>query len=55
MDGEPLQCGAIENEDTHLKMRIASIFIILVTSSAGALFPVIASRVKSMAVHKSIF
>ncbi|KAG9086167.1 high-affinity Zn(2+) transporter zrt1, partial [Ceratobasidium sp. UAMH 11750] len=55
MDNETLQCGPVENEDTHLKMRIASIFIILVTSSAGALFPVIASRVKSLAVHKGVF
>ncbi|KAG8744627.1 high-affinity Zn(2+) transporter zrt1 [Ceratobasidium sp. 414] len=55
MDDEPLQCGPVLNEETHLKMRIASIFIILVTSSAGALFPVIASRVKSIAVHKSVF
>ncbi|KAG9125305.1 high-affinity Zn(2+) transporter zrt1, partial [Ceratobasidium sp. 392] len=55
MENELLECGSVENEDTHLKMRIAAIFIILVTSSAGALFPVIASRVKFLSVHKSVF
>ncbi|QRV74224.1 ZIP Zinc/iron transport family protein [Ceratobasidium sp. AG-Ba] len=54
-DAETVQCGPVDNEDTHLQMRIASIFIILVTSSSGALFPVIASRVKFLNVHKSVF
>ncbi|KAF8603843.1 ZIP-like iron-zinc transporter [Ceratobasidium sp. AG-I] len=49
------QCGPIANEDTHFGLRVGSIFIILVTSSFGALFPVIASRVKAVSVHKSIF
>lgn len=54
-DAETPQCGPIENEDTHFKLRVASIFIILVTSSSGALFPVIASRMKSLSVHKGVF
>ncbi|KAG8680592.1 high-affinity Zn(2+) transporter zrt1, partial [Ceratobasidium sp. 395] len=55
MENESLECGPLNNEDTHLKMRIASIFIILATSSSGALFPVIASRVKYLSVHKGVF
>jgi zinc transporter 1/2/3 len=54
-DVEAPQCGNIANEDTHFQLRVASIFIVLVTSSSGALLPVVASRIKALAVHKSVF
>lgn len=37
-------CGAANNPHTWTGLRIASIFIILVTSLFGALFPVLARR-----------
>lgn len=33
------QCGSVRNEDSLLNLRIASVFIILVTSAFGACFP----------------
>ncbi|CAE6410715.1 unnamed protein product [Rhizoctonia solani] len=50
-----VSCGNIENEDTHFGLRVASLFIILVSSTLGAVFPVLASRVSFLSVHKSIF
>ena len=41
-DGD--DCGAANNPHTWTGLRIASIFIILVTSLFGALFPVLARR-----------
>ncbi len=39
-----LQCGAVQSEHSYTNLRIASVFVILVASSFGALFPVIAKR-----------
>ncbi|CAE6469655.1 unnamed protein product [Rhizoctonia solani] len=52
---EAVSCGNVANEDTHFKLRVASLFIILVTSTLGAIFPVLASRLHFLNVHKSIF
>ncbi|CAE6463165.1 unnamed protein product [Rhizoctonia solani] len=52
---EAASCGNAENEDTHFGLRVASLFIILVTSSLGAVFPILASRLRFLNVHKSIF
>ncbi|CAE6484096.1 unnamed protein product [Rhizoctonia solani] len=48
-------CGNLDNEDTYFGLRVASLFIILVTSSLGAIFPILASRLRFLNVHKSIF
>jgi len=50
-----LQCGSVQNETTFFGLRVASIFVILVTSSFGALFPVIAKRNPWLAVPKSAY
>ncbi|EJD46929.1 ZIP zinc/iron transport family [Auricularia subglabra TFB-10046 SS5] len=42
-DAEPDECGPA-NVDSLLGLRIASIFVILLTSAFGALFPVVAAR-----------
>jgi hypothetical protein len=52
---EAASCGNAENEDTYFGLRIASLFIILVTSTLGAVFPVLASRLRFLSVHKSVF
>jgi len=39
-------CGNGSGADSHFHLRIASIFVILVCASSGALFPVIANRSK---------
>ncbi|KAB5594798.1 Zinc-regulated transporter 1 [Ceratobasidium theobromae] len=52
---EALQCGSVSREDTHFGLRVASIFIIFVGSSLGAIFPILASRLRTLNVHKSIF
>ncbi|EUC55663.1 ZIP zinc/iron transport family protein [Rhizoctonia solani AG-3 Rhs1AP] len=52
---EAVSCGNVENEDTHFKLRVASLFIILITSTLGAVFPVLASRLHFLNVHKSVF
>ncbi|KAG8742223.1 high-affinity Zn(2+) transporter zrt1 [Ceratobasidium sp. 423] len=53
--GESASCGAVRNEDTYFGLRVASLFIILVTSFLGAIFPILASRLRFLNVHKSIF
>ncbi|KAH7335131.1 ZIP-like iron-zinc transporter [Rhizoctonia solani] len=52
---EAASCGNSENEDTHFGLRVASLFIILVTSTLGAVFPILASRLRFLKVHKSVF
>ncbi|CAE6501334.1 unnamed protein product [Rhizoctonia solani] len=52
---EAIACGDVQREDSYTGLRIASLFIILVTSIFGAAFPVLASRVRFLSVHKQIF
>ncbi|KAJ8094468.1 hypothetical protein PM082_010902 [Marasmius tenuissimus] len=49
------QCGSLNVGDEHLPLRIASIFVIGVGSTLGALFPVLARRSRFMRVPKSLF
>lgn len=48
-------CGAGGGADTYTSLRIASIFIILACSMAGALFPVLAHRSSWLNVPKPVF
>ncbi|KXN87518.1 Zinc-regulated transporter 2 [Leucoagaricus sp. SymC.cos] len=52
---EDLNCGLGGGDQSLLGLRIASIFIILVGSTSGALFPVVAKRSSWLHVPKSIF
>ncbi|KAF8159587.1 ZIP-like iron-zinc transporter [Crassisporium funariophilum] len=54
-DIEPLNCGSGGGSDADFNLRIASIFIILVGSSTGALFPVLAKRSSWLHVPKGVF
>ncbi|KAF9037712.1 ZIP-like iron-zinc transporter [Panaeolus papilionaceus] len=53
--GEILNCGNGGGSDIHLNLRIASIFIILVGSTSGALFPVLARRTSWLHVPRGVF
>ncbi|KAJ8694704.1 hypothetical protein PTI98_007356 [Pleurotus ostreatus] len=59
MDTDPvadeINCGSGGGADTLFGLRVASIFIILVGSTAGALFPVLARRSSWLHVPKSMF
>ncbi|KAJ4469860.1 ZIP-like iron-zinc transporter [Lentinula aciculospora] len=48
-------CNSDSNGDVLLGLRIASIFVIYIGSSCGALFPVLARRSKYINVPKSLF
>ncbi|KAJ7763669.1 ZIP-like iron-zinc transporter [Mycena maculata] len=48
-------CGAINNPDPFLGLRVASVFIVLVCATTGTLFPVLARRSKWLHVPKSVF
>ena len=52
---EELNCGTGGGADTFFGLRIASIFVILVTSTFGALFPVLArrSRLRNVIPHSA--
>ena len=50
-----LNCGSGGGADTFHGLRIASVFIILVGSTCGALFPVLAKRSSWLHVPKPIF
>ncbi|CAE6451571.1 unnamed protein product [Rhizoctonia solani] len=52
---ETNSCGNVQRQDTYLGLRVASLFIILATSVFGAAFPVLASRLHFLNVHKLIF
>lgn len=52
---EELNCGLGGGDDSFLGLRIASVFVILVGSTLGALFPVVAKRSSWLHVPKSIF
>ncbi|KAJ7114145.1 ZIP-like iron-zinc transporter [Mycena crocata] len=49
------QCGSVENPDTYLGLRVASVFVILVCATGGTLFPVLARRSKWLTVPKALF
>lgn len=49
------ECLAGGGADTFLNLRIAAVFIILATSTTGALFPVLARRSSWLHVPKPIF
>lgn len=53
--GDAVSCDPGGGADTYFGLRVASVFIILVASSSGALFPVIARRTKWMRIPKSVF
>ncbi|KAJ7464472.1 ZIP-like iron-zinc transporter [Mycena latifolia] len=48
-------CGSVRRPDTHLGLRVASVFIVLVCATSGTLFPVLARRSKWLHVPKSVF
>ncbi|KAF8239348.1 ZIP zinc/iron transport family [Tricholoma matsutake] len=50
-----VNCGSGGGADTYHGLRIASVFIILVGSTCGALFPVLARRSSWLHVPKGIF
>ncbi len=50
-DDDELNCGSGGGDRSDTGLRIASIFIILVGSLAGALFPVLARRSKYLSKH----
>ncbi|KAF8202190.1 ZIP-like iron-zinc transporter [Pholiota molesta] len=55
MDSGGLNCGSGGGSDSDLNLRVAAIFVILVGSSSGALFPVLAKRSSWLHVPKSVF
>ena len=52
---DAVDCGSGGGDDSSFGLRIASVFIILVGSMAGALFPVLAKRSKWLHVPKLVF
>jgi len=56
MSAEPINCGSGGGDGSNLDLRIAAIFVILITSSSGALFPILAKRSSGLqVVPKCIF
>jgi len=53
-DSDPPDCGHDSN-DTFFGIRVASVFVILLTGSFGALFPVLARKSSWLRVPKSVF
>jgi len=54
-DGNDLNCGSGGGADTFFGLRVASVFIILIGSMSGALFPVLARRTKWLNVPLAVF
>jgi len=52
---EALNCGSGGGSDEHLHLRIAAVFIVLVGSMSGALFPVLARRTSWLRVPEAVF
>ncbi|KAG2044163.1 Zinc/iron permease [Suillus americanus] len=50
-----LNCGSGGGATTYPQLRIASVFIILIGSMGGALFPVLAKRTSWLRVPKAVF
>ncbi|KAF8823554.1 hypothetical protein HHX47_DHR10000072 [Lentinula edodes] len=55
MKRDIIDCNSDSQGDAFLGLRIASIFVIYIGSSCGALFPVLARRSKFINVPKSLF
>jgi len=54
-DDGNLNCGPGGGADDVLGLRIASVFIILITSLAGALFPIVARGSSMIKIPKILF
>ena len=52
---QELTCGVGGGADTHFRLRIGSIFIILVGAGGGALFPVLIKRSKRITLPGYVF
>ena len=52
---DAVDCGSGGGDDSSFGLRIASVFIILAGSMAGALFPVLAKRSSWLHVPKLVF
>jgi zinc transporter 1/2/3 len=48
-------CGSGGGDDRFFGLRVASLFIILVGSSFGALFPVVTARTKWFKIPKAVY
>ncbi|EDR14053.1 ZIP-like iron-zinc transporter [Laccaria bicolor S238N-H82] len=55
MSSDGSACNVVDARDQFMHLRVASIFIILIGSSSGALFPVLAKRSSWLHVPKSVF
>lgn len=55
MSSTTSECGDGGGADTYTGLRIASIFVILVTSAFGVFFPVLANRCKQLKVPIGAF
>ncbi|KAK7039905.1 ZIP-like iron-zinc transporter [Favolaschia claudopus] len=54
-DSDAVQCGNIDNGDSLLGLRVASVFVILVCATSGTLFPILAKRSTWLHVPQSVF
>ncbi|KAH8103844.1 Zinc/iron permease [Cristinia sonorae] len=54
-DGDTPNCGDGGGADTFFALRVASVFIVLIGSLLGALFPVLARRSKSLKIPTSVY
>lgn len=52
---DQVQCGDVNNEVSLFGVRVASVFVILVTSMTGAFFPVLTRKSKIVAVPEIVF
>ncbi|KIK78402.1 hypothetical protein PAXRUDRAFT_36647 [Paxillus rubicundulus Ve08.2h10] len=55
MSSSDLNCGNGGGADSHTSLRIASVFVVLIGSSFGALFPVLAKKTRWMKVPDVVF
>ncbi|KAJ6480886.1 ZIP-like iron-zinc transporter [Mycena sanguinolenta] len=49
------ECISVNNPNTYMQLRVASVFIVLVCATSGTLFPVLARRSKWLHVPKYVF
>jgi zinc transporter 1/2/3 len=55
MPSDGIACNVVGAHDQLMHLRVASIFITLIGSSSGALFPVLAKRSPRLHVPKCLF
>jgi hypothetical protein len=55
MSSSDLNCGNGGGADSYTNLRIASVFIVLIGSSFGALFPVLAKKTQWVKVPDAVF